>query len=37
VDGRDHEALYQALTREPDGRPQVVVAEIIESAEGSAS
>jgi transketolase len=37
VDGRDHEALYQALTREQDGRPQVVVAEILEQAEGSAA
>lgn len=34
VDGRDHDALYQALTREPDGRPQAVVAEIHQLAEG---
>ena len=37
VDGRDHDALYRALTREPDGRPQAVVAEILETAEGSAA
>ncbi len=28
VDGRDHLALEQALTRPPDGRPQVVVAQV---------
>jgi transketolase len=28
VDGTDHEELYQALTQEPDGRPQVVVAKV---------
>lgn len=28
VDGHDHDALYQALTREPDGRPQAVVADV---------
>lgn len=32
VDGRDHEALYHALTAEPDGRPTAVVA-TVESAE----
>ena len=37
VNGRDHEALHQALTQEPDGRPQAVVAEIRDSAEGSAA
>jgi transketolase len=37
VDGRDHDELYRALTREPDGRPQAVVAEIRKSAEGSAA
>lgn len=34
VDGRDHEQLYQALTQEPDGRPQAVVAEIFDSKGG---
>jgi transketolase len=28
VDGRDHDALEHALTRRPDGRPGVVVAEV---------
>ncbi|WP_233617808.1 MULTISPECIES: thiamine pyrophosphate-dependent enzyme [Actinomadura] len=28
VDGHDHEALYKALTREPAGRPQAVVANV---------
>jgi transketolase len=37
VDGRDHDELYQALSREPDGRPQAVVAEIREIVEGSAA
>ncbi|MEV6831354.1 thiamine pyrophosphate-dependent enzyme [Amycolatopsis sp. NPDC051102] len=37
VNGRDHDALYEALSREPDGRPQVVVAEILPFAEGSAA
>jgi transketolase len=35
VDGRDHDELYRALTREPDGRPQAVVAEILDIPEGS--
>nr|AXL06060.1 transketolase [uncultured bacterium] len=35
VDGRDHDALYRALTREPDGRPQAVVADISQIAQGS--
>ena len=30
VDGRDHAALERALTRRPDGRPSVVVAEVEE-------
>ncbi|WP_442930695.1 thiamine pyrophosphate-dependent enzyme [Micromonospora sp. NBC_00421] len=37
VDGRDNDELYRALTREPDGRPQAVVAEIREIREGSAA
>lgn len=37
VNGRDHDDLYRALTREPDGRPQAVVAEIREETEGSAA
>jgi transketolase len=37
VDGRDHDELYRALTRATDGRPQAVVAEIGEIAEGSAA
>ncbi|WP_320065653.1 thiamine pyrophosphate-dependent enzyme [Micromonospora sp. RTGN7] len=37
VDGRDHDELYRALTREPDGRPQAVVAEVREITEGSAA
>jgi transketolase len=36
VDGRDHEELHQALTREPDGRPQAVIAEIHDSTGGMA-
>jgi transketolase len=28
VDGNNHEELYGALTREPDGRPQAVVAKV---------
>ncbi|TDP97159.1 transketolase [Labedaea rhizosphaerae] len=28
VDGRDHDALYQAFTQDHDGRPHLVVAEI---------
>ena len=35
VDGRDHEELYRALTQEPDGRPQAVVAKV-EGAGGMA-
>jgi transketolase len=35
VDGNDHEALYEALTRESDGRPQAVVAKV-RPKEGSA-
>ena len=34
VDGRDHDELYRALTREPDGRPQAVVAEIRDNVGG---
>ncbi|MDT8909750.1 thiamine pyrophosphate-dependent enzyme [Amycolatopsis sp. PS_44_ISF1] len=37
VNGRDHDALYEALTREPAGRPQVVVAEVLPVTEGSAA
>ncbi len=37
VDGRDHDELYQALTLEPDGRPQAVVAEIRETTQGGAA
>jgi transketolase len=37
VNGRDHEELYQALTQKPDGRPQVVVAQIRPIEEGSAA
>nr|AXL05604.1 transketolase [uncultured bacterium]AXL05620.1 transketolase [uncultured bacterium] len=37
VNGRDHEELYQALTQAPDGRPQAVVAQIRDVAEGSAA
>ena len=36
VDGRDHEALEQALTHRPDGRPSVVVATVIDG-EGVAA
>jgi len=36
VDGRDHEELYEALTKEPDGRPQAVIAMIHDSAGGMA-
>ncbi len=35
VNGRDHDALYQALTSEPGGRPQAVVAEIREGTNWS--
>jgi transketolase len=35
VDGNDHEELYEALTRESDGRPQAVVAKV-RPKEGSA-
>jgi transketolase len=35
VDGTDHGELYAALTREPDGRPQAVVAKV-RPKEGSA-
>jgi transketolase len=37
VDGRDHDELYRALTQEPDGRPQAVVAEVRAVTEGSAA
>jgi transketolase len=37
VNGRDHDELYRALTQEPDGAPQAVVAEIRDNAEGSAA
>jgi transketolase len=37
VDGRDHDELHAALTQERDGRPQAVVAQIREIAEGSAA
>nr|AXL05547.1 transketolase [uncultured bacterium] len=36
VDGRDHDELYRALTQEPDGRPQAVIAEIHDSTGGMA-
>lgn len=35
VDGRDHDALYQAFTQEPDGRPQAVVAKVLPKTEGA--
>nr|AXL05917.1 transketolase [uncultured bacterium] len=34
VDGRDHDEMYRALTQEPDGRPQAVVAEIHDAKGG---
>ncbi|GAA3435905.1 thiamine pyrophosphate-dependent enzyme [Kutzneria kofuensis] len=37
VDGRDQDQLYQALTRETDGRPRAVVAEVLPISEGSAA
>lgn len=35
VDGCEHDELYRALTQEPDGRPQAVVAEIRKIREWS--
>lgn len=37
VNGRDHDELFRALTREPDGAPQAVVAQIRDNAEWSAA